>query len=105
MPWGAGVCVLASDIPENCEVVEGAGFTFIRGDVSDLARMLQLLISDKPVRDSAARLGQQRVRDRYLWPQLTADIERTYYDVLGYPQPAPVRKEPSPKPTIPEHVA
>jgi glycosyltransferase involved in cell wall biosynthesis len=100
----AGVCVLASDIPENREVVEGAGFTFIRGDAGDLARMLQLLISDKSVRDSAARLGQERVRERYRWPQLTAEIERAYYDVLGFPQPACVR-EPSPMHTIPEHVA
>ena len=28
----SGVCVLTSDIPENNEVVEGAGFTFHRGD-------------------------------------------------------------------------
>ena len=33
---GAGVCVLASDIPENREVVEGAGFLFRAGDVDYL---------------------------------------------------------------------
>ena len=42
----AGVCVLTSDIPENKEVVEGAGFTFHRGDQADLERMLDLLIHD-----------------------------------------------------------
>ena len=38
---GAGVCALTSDIAENCELVEGAGFTFKRGDVNDLERMLR----------------------------------------------------------------
>src|SRR5438132_5862840 len=32
-----GLCVLTSDVPENREVVEGAGFTFERGDSADLA--------------------------------------------------------------------
>jgi glycosyltransferase involved in cell wall biosynthesis len=37
----AGVCVLTSDIPENREVVDGAGYTFRRGDRSDLERMFE----------------------------------------------------------------
>src|ERR1017187_5536048 len=37
---GAGLCVLTSDVPENREAVEDAGFTFRRGDVSDLADRL-----------------------------------------------------------------
>ena len=102
---GAGVCVLASDIPENREVVEGAGFTFTCGDAADLARMIQLLISDKAVRTSAARLGQQRVREHYQWPQLTAEIEQAYYDVLGWQQRARVGEHDSSLPTTPEHVA
>jgi glycosyltransferase involved in cell wall biosynthesis len=40
----AGVCVLTSDIPENQEVVAGVGFTFKRGDRSDLTRVLDLLM-------------------------------------------------------------
>ncbi len=45
---GAGVCVLTSDIPENLELVHDAGFTFQRGSVDDLERMLRLLISRRP---------------------------------------------------------
>src|SRR6185369_8889943 len=41
---GAGVCVVTSDIPENRELVDGAGFTFRRGDVEDLERILQMLL-------------------------------------------------------------
>src|SRR5439155_2404458 len=59
---GAGVCVLASDIPENCELVEGAGFTFRRGDVADLERLIRLLLADSHVREEAARSAQERIR-------------------------------------------
>jgi glycosyltransferase involved in cell wall biosynthesis len=59
---GAGTCVLTSDIPENREVVEGVGFTFRAGDVADLARMLDLLLSHERVRTAAARLARERVR-------------------------------------------
>jgi glycosyltransferase involved in cell wall biosynthesis len=51
---GAGVCVLASDIPENRELVDGSGFTFRHGDRNNLERMLQLLISEPEIRKSAA---------------------------------------------------
>ncbi|HEX4487440.1 MAG TPA: glycosyltransferase family 4 protein [Terriglobales bacterium] len=79
---GAGVCVLTSDIPENREVVDGAGFTFKRGNVVDLERMLQLLLLDAPVRKAAARRGQQRVRDRYLWRNVAEDVGRVYQKVM-----------------------
>jgi glycosyltransferase involved in cell wall biosynthesis len=83
---GAGVCVLTSDIPENCEVVDGAGFTFKRGDIADLERMLRLLISDREVREFAATAARERVRERYLWPQIAQDIERAYWKLIGWPE-------------------
>ncbi|HEY7098798.1 MAG TPA: glycosyltransferase family 4 protein [Terriglobales bacterium] len=81
---GAGVCVLASDIPENCELVEGAGFTFKHGDISDLARMLLLLIFDAPMRRAAAVAGQHKIRQRYQWHEIAREIEREYWRVLGW---------------------
>jgi glycosyltransferase involved in cell wall biosynthesis len=75
---GAGVCVLASDIPENREVVEGAGFTFNRGSAIDLERMLRFLIADPRARSAAAERAQERVRERYLWPQIAKQIDQTY---------------------------
>ena len=58
----AGVCVLTSDIPENCEVVDGAGYTFRRGNRSDLERMLDLLVHNSELRHQAAARGQERIR-------------------------------------------
>ncbi|PYX55832.1 MAG: hypothetical protein DMG73_16435, partial [Acidobacteria bacterium] len=52
-------CVLASDIPENRELVDGAGFTFQRGNVADLERMIRLLLAESQVRKEAARAAQE----------------------------------------------
>jgi glycosyltransferase involved in cell wall biosynthesis len=80
---GAGVCVLASDIPENREVVEGAGFTFRRGDKDDLRRMLGLLISSERIRKMAERAARQRIREGYLGPGIVEQIEEVYRKTLG----------------------
>jgi glycosyltransferase involved in cell wall biosynthesis len=80
----AGVCVLASDIPENVELVDGAGFTFKRGDVEDLARMLRLLLADPSVRTDAAGKAQDRIRKHYLWPGIANQIEAEYLEILGW---------------------
>lgn len=93
----AGVCALAGNTPENCEVVDGAGFTFRHEDVGDLERMLRLLISDQRLRRSGARRGQQRVRERYLWSTIAADMERVYQEMVGRTQVAE-RRLPIPAP-------
>ena len=80
---GAGVCVLTSDIAENRELVEGAGFTFNRGNVNDLERMLRWLISDPQARSVSAGKAQERVREHYLWPVIAKEVERTYWRTMG----------------------
>ena len=80
---GAAVCVLTSDIAENREVIEGTGFTFQAGDANDLARMLRLLLSDAGARTLAGRDAQARVRERYLWPRIAAEIGRSYGELTA----------------------
>jgi glycosyltransferase involved in cell wall biosynthesis len=80
----AGVCVLTSDIPENNEVVDGAGFTFHRGDQADLERMLDLLIHNPELRRQSAARERQRIQGEYLWPEIARSIEKAYYNVLGW---------------------
>jgi glycosyltransferase involved in cell wall biosynthesis len=80
----AGVCVLTSDIPENKEVVEGAGFTFRRGDQADLEHMLDLLIHNPELRRQSAAGERERIQGEYLWPQIARSIEKAYYKVLGW---------------------
>jgi glycosyltransferase involved in cell wall biosynthesis len=90
---GAGVCVLTSDIPENREVVEDAGFTFKRGNVDDLERMLRLLIENSQLRQATARAAQERVRERYLWREIAGQIDQTYRQLFG-PNPFPLQVRP-----------
>jgi glycosyltransferase involved in cell wall biosynthesis len=80
---GAGTCVLTSDVQENREVVEGAGFTFRAGDVEDLTRMLDLLLSHQRMRTTAAGLARDRVRDQYQWPHIAKEIAAVYEQLAG----------------------
>jgi glycosyltransferase involved in cell wall biosynthesis len=80
----AGVCVLTSDIPENNEVVEGAGFTFRHGDQADLERMLDLLVHNPELRRQSAARERDRIQGQYLWPTIARSIEAVYYNVLGW---------------------
>ena len=80
---GAGVCVLASDIPENREAIGDAGFTFKRGDVHDLRHMLRLVISDASLRARVGEKGRVRVRDNYLWDEVALRVEETYLELTS----------------------
>ena len=79
----AGVCVLTSDIPENLEVVDGAGFTFHEGNQEDLRGMLDFLIHNPLLRRQSAARGLERIEASYRWPEIARSIEKTYFDLLG----------------------
>jgi glycosyltransferase involved in cell wall biosynthesis len=81
----AGVCVLTSDIPENREVVDGAGFTFRRGDANELERILDVLIRNPELRRQAGIRERDRIQKQYLWPEIALSIEAVYQKVLGWP--------------------
>jgi glycosyltransferase involved in cell wall biosynthesis len=80
---GAGICVLASDVPENREVVDGAGFIFERGNVMDLAERLRFLIANPSVREAAGKTAKDRVREQYQWKKIASEIEKTYFEILN----------------------
>jgi glycosyltransferase involved in cell wall biosynthesis len=92
---GAGLCVLTSDVPENREVVDGAGFTFERGNSADLADRLRFLIANPSAREAAGRIARERIRDQYQWAKIAVDIEKTYYAVMGRTLPEAAAKKPS----------
>jgi hypothetical protein len=45
--------------------------------------MLRFLIADPGARQSAARRGKRRIRDRYQWDEITRQIELVYLEVMG----------------------
>ena len=91
---GAGLCVLTSDVPENREVVDGAGYTFKRGDPEDLAARLRFLISNRTVREAAGNAAKRRIVEQYQWQKIAREIERAYLQILGHSeQTSPARKQ------------
>lgn len=95
---GAGLCVLASDVPENREVVDGAGFTFKRGDVADLADRLKFLIANPAVREAAGKSARRRIEREYQWQKIAEDIERAYFEMVERKVPDAAEK----RPVVPE---
>jgi glycosyltransferase involved in cell wall biosynthesis len=91
---GAGLCVLSSDVAENREAVDDAGFTFRRGDVADLADRLRFLIGNPAVREAAGRAAKRRIREYYRWPQIAGEIERAYFDMMGWDLPRTTARKP-----------
>jgi glycosyltransferase involved in cell wall biosynthesis len=91
---GAGLCVVASDVPENREAIEDAGFTFRRGDAKDLADRLRFLIANPAVREGAGQAAKRRVREHYQWAQIAEQIERVYLEVMGGEPAGSVARKP-----------
>jgi glycosyltransferase involved in cell wall biosynthesis len=92
---GAGLCVLTSDVPENREAIEDAGFTFRQGDVSDLADRLKFLIANPAVREAAGEAAKRRVREQYQWTNIAAEVERVYFETMGWKWTENAARKPS----------
>jgi rhamnosyl/mannosyltransferase len=80
----AGICVLASDVPENRELVDGVGFTFRSRDEEDLRDKLRLLINRPDLRAAAGTAERERIRQKYLWSEIASQVEDEYRRVLGW---------------------
>jgi glycosyltransferase involved in cell wall biosynthesis len=75
--------VLASDIPENLEVLAGAGETFRAGDAGELGRKLLELLPDA---ERLARLGEAaraRIAAEYDWERVADRTADLYHGLLG----------------------
>jgi glycosyltransferase involved in cell wall biosynthesis len=90
---GAGLCVLASDAPENVEAIGDAGFTFLRGEINDLRRMLALLLGDPVLRKNIGRRAQARVRREYPWEEVAKGMGALYSSLFDTEQPMSVARK------------
>jgi glycosyltransferase involved in cell wall biosynthesis len=87
--------VLTSDVPENREVVAGAGFTFQRGSAADLADRLRFLIANPAVRESAGRTARTRIEEQYQWQKVAEGIEKAYFTMMGWELTGMTAKRPN----------
>ena len=77
-----GNCCLASDIPENIEVLEDHGFLFRNRDPEDLRRALQALI-DTPEKIASKRAAAKKHVERtYSWDRVANDMEALYLSLV-----------------------
>jgi glycosyltransferase involved in cell wall biosynthesis len=91
---GAGLCVLTTDLPENREALDGKGFTFRRGDATDLADRLRFLIANPAVRGAAGIAAKHHIRDQYRWSMIAGEIESVYFHAMGWKLPDAAQKKP-----------
>jgi glycosyltransferase involved in cell wall biosynthesis len=94
---GAGLCVLASDVPENREAVGRAGSLFQSGNVKDLASHLRLLISNAHLRTDSGKAARMRIAEHYDWDDISKQIERVYLEISGLPLREPYQRKPHPR--------
>lgn len=81
---GLGVPILASDIPENCSVVEPEHVTFFRSDdVEDLAARLATCLDDPAAMAVRAKECQAFVQENYRWPAIARQYEEAYEEVVA----------------------
>jgi len=74
-----GKAVLASDIPENMEVVKGHGVSFATGDAQDLADQLVALLSDEMHLASIGHMAREFVETDFDWDDITRETLKVYH--------------------------
>jgi glycosyltransferase involved in cell wall biosynthesis len=82
-----GVCVVASDIPENLEGLDGRGITFESGNTGDLAAKLAYVLAN-PTWAAQQRALAPSIIERYSWDGVVDRLE-AIYDALIHGQPLP----------------
>jgi len=77
-----GRCVLASNIPENIEVVRAngqvLGYTFRNKDTADLSRKLRQLIERPDMIKHRGALARKVINHEFNWQTIARDVEQLY---------------------------
>jgi glycosyltransferase involved in cell wall biosynthesis len=73
-----GTPCLASDIPENREVVGNAAVLFRNKDVDDLAKQMNWALLNSAETHQLAVQGRERVRELFTWERVVDQLEALY---------------------------
>ena len=68
---------------------------FERGSATDLAEMIRFLVANPVIREVAGRAAKKRIREQCPWPKVATDIEKVYFDPVGWEAVAESTKKPS----------
>ena len=78
-----GKCVLASDIPENTELLERQGLQFMTGSVKDLADHMAMMLEQPELVAAVGRDARAFVAKHYDWHDIGEQISYLY-EALTY---------------------
>ncbi|HEX9912326.1 MAG TPA: glycosyltransferase family 4 protein [candidate division Zixibacteria bacterium] len=81
LSYGRGV--LASDIPENKEVMDKWGFYFRNKDVKDLKENLASLLNDKELVLNGGNQRSSYVKSKFSWDRTADDLEKLFIQCVG----------------------
>lgn len=77
-----GNCCVVSDIPENVEVIGDQAATFRHGDVCDLQRVLEELLTHPEMVGQYKQHSQEYVCQKYHWDKIVEETLMLYNDVI-----------------------
>lgn len=78
---GYGLPVIASDIPENMEVIEQAGISFANKSVEDLVAKLSIHLPEADKLKQIGKDAQEFVMKNYNWKDICQDVSGLYFDL------------------------
>jgi glycosyltransferase involved in cell wall biosynthesis/peptidoglycan/xylan/chitin deacetylase (PgdA/CDA1 family) len=88
-----GLPVIASDIPENRELVdECGGYLFRLDDVADLRRVLRSVAAAPEAAREVGLRARERVRARFDWDRIAVETAAFYREVMAGTGRAPVTR-------------
>jgi len=77
-----GKTVLASDIPENMEVVRDRGMSFRNRSVPDLTRKLRILLDSPAMARETGAEAKEFVLENYHWDDVAKEVDRVYASLM-----------------------
>jgi len=81
-----GNCCLASDIPENIEVLDQYGYSFKNKDVDDLCEKLNFLLQNKNAIESVKQKAREYVLKNFSWDKIAESFaesfQQLYYNLF-----------------------
>lgn len=82
-----GACIIATDIPENLEVVGPAGLCFPPSDTRALQAVLARVLASSDLASQYRKLASERARTLPGWDEVSRRTEAFYLDLLGRRHP------------------
>lgn len=66
-----GNCIVANDVIEHLEVLDGAGIIYKKNDEGDLSGKIQLVLGNENLRQEKKAAARARIQDAYTWGTIT----------------------------------